>query len=211
MRRFTIIAALVLMTLATLATFCAAAQTPPEAKELEALLADTLIQRGRITGNDLVFSETEIINGEQGWAFHSPSSGYYAVSETGIMYIFVQVDYITLEEFYGQADSLDGKLEKLLTGAFTADVTGENVNIRNEPNTKGDVLLKVSESAGNVVVVEKKVVKDKSGDWYKVLYYYDDGMFMGTYVDAYIFGKYIKIRNISEDEKSALRFRLDRD
>ena len=53
--------------------------------------------------------------------------------------------------------------------------------------------------------------KDESGQyWYKVVYYYGE-MLTGMYKKAYISGKFINVRNISEDEKSVLRFRLDRD
>jgi hypothetical protein len=188
--------------------------TPPEAKEYEALLVnalDVLVKEGRITPYYLIYLETDVINGEPSWVFES-SSGNYAVSKTGKIYIFVQVDYILLEDFYEQADASKKSFEKFLVGVLTADVTGNNVNIRKEPNANGDVLLKVSKSAGNVVVAEKIAVKDSSGqDWYKVLYYYDEGMFIGTYENAYISGQYIKTRDITGQEKSDLKFRFDRD
>ena len=213
MKRFIFTAALIL---AVLTMICAAEaasnsrQTPPEAEKLEALLVDALIQKGRMTHNALVFSETEVINGEQSWTFDSPS-GVYAVSKTGRMYIFVQVDYVPLEEFFEQTDASKEGLEKFLAGVFTADVTGENVNILNSPDAKGKSILKLSKSGGSYVIVDKQPVRDDLGQyWYKVIYYYDE-MLTGTYEDAYIPGKFINVRNITEDEKSVLRFRLDRD
>jgi hypothetical protein len=187
-------------------------QTPPEAEKLEATLTGALIERGRIEQNPLVFSETEVINGEQSWVFHSQNSSIYAISETGKMYIFVQVDYVPLEEFFERADASNRFLEKYLAGVLAADVTSNNIDIRKTPNKKGETLVTLSQSAGNVVIVDKQVAKDESGqDWYKVLYYYDEGMFIGTYEDAYIAGRFISVREISKDEKSALKFRLDRD
>ena len=213
MKRFIFTMILVLAVVAACSAAEAAGnsrQTPPEAEKLEALLVDALIKSGRMTHNTLVFSETEEIGGEQSWAFNSPS-GVYAVSKTGRMYIFVQVDYVPLEEFFEEIEDSGRKLEKFLAGVFTADVTGENVNIFNAPDAKGKSLLKLSRSDGSYVIVDKQPVKDESGHyWYKVLYYYEE-MLTGSYEKTYISGKFINARNISEDEKSALRFRLDRD
>ncbi|MCL1876327.1 MAG: hypothetical protein FWF87_08740 [Synergistaceae bacterium] len=213
MKHYIFIAVLVLTVLAIACAAEAAGfnSIPPEAVELEAQLADTLVKNGRMNQNELSYSDTEEIEGEKCWAFNSPS-GVYAVSVSGKMYIYVQVDYMPLEEFFEQTAALNKTLEEFLARTLTADVTGEDADIFNTPDAKGKNLFKLSKSKGSYVIVDKGPVKDGSDQyWYKVIYYYDDEILTGTYEDAYISGKFINIRNIAEDEKSALRFRLDRD
>ena len=212
MKKFIFAAVLILIILATCCVVEASVSdiTPPEAKELEVLLADTLIKNGRMARNSLTYSDTEEIEGEKCWTFNSPT-GAYAVSASGKMYIFVQVDYIPLEEFFEQTNASKRALEEFLAGVFIADITAENVNIFNPPDANGKVLFLLSKSNGSYVIMDKQAVKDGSGqDWYKVIYYYDE-VLTGTYEDAYISGKFINIRNITEGEKNALRFRLERD
>ena len=101
--------------------------------------------------------------------------------------------------------SKDGAGSRLI-GAL---ITGENVNVRGATNTESKVLFQVSESAHDFLLIDETPVKDNSGqDWYKVLRRFDNeafdnGFFVFDEIEppAFINGRFIKLRPITEDER----------
>lgn len=90
-----------------------------------------------------------------------------------------------------------------------ATVTGDNVNMRSAPNTKGKVLN--SESSGAILFVDKKPVYDKEGkmNWYRVRYAYEAGMDGISFYDCtqyyhpnklYISAKFVKTQPMSKND-----------
>ena len=86
----------------------------------------------------------------------------------------------------------------------SARITGNNVNVRNAPNTQGQVLFQVNDPDAEFLIIEKTPYGDSSGRvWYKIIYRWgeDDefGAFDQVAVPAYISGEFLKIEPLSPE------------
>ena len=93
-------------------------------------------------------------------------------------------------------------------------VKGENVNIREKPNTKAKVIEQVNGSEGSAFIVDSATITDKASGltWYRILYSVDE-MDESTYYErgsTYIAAKFVKARQLTAGEKQNLQFEAKR-
>jgi hypothetical protein len=187
----------------------------------EELLTKTLKQIGRLNGEEKLEPDDEprqTINGEECWMFvtyfeyqdHISTSGRYAVSNNGNIYEYDAVeaaDYVPLSSISNGTGTNDTNNSN--SDIMSTVITGNNVNVRNAPNTKGKVLFQVSRDEGDSLIIDKTPIKDNSGQiWYKILYcgesYEGDGNLEKVDVPAYISGKFLEIVPLMDWEKEFL-------
>ena len=95
-----------------------------------------------------------------------------------------------------------------------ATVTGENVNIREKPNTTAKVVRQVNASEAGVFIVDSATITDKASGlkWYRILYSVSemDESTYSEYGNGYIASKFIQVRPFSAAERENHRLEVKR-
>ncbi|GHV56279.1 hypothetical protein FACS1894216_20000 [Synergistales bacterium] len=114
--------------------------------------------------------------------------------------------------FVGTAFAADGTANETenWSNMLVAEITGENVNVRNTPNAQGKVVFRVSSTANDCLIISKIPVKDSSGqEWYKIFYRWaedaesEENGFISVDKPAYISGKFLKMKAFSDSDRES--------